>query len=87
VNAYPVNFTCQLSACKLLKNAARSQQSFDDTKILTIVIDKLRHEIEIVAKQSQYQGKEGEKPKGYLSIYNKSWPHDDDYLSKYQNLS
>jgi hypothetical protein len=50
VGAYPVNFTCQLSACKLLKNAIRSQHSFDDTSVLSKLVNKLRHEIEIIAK-------------------------------------
>jgi hypothetical protein len=85
--AYPINFTAQMSACKLLKNALRSQQSFDDTAILARLVQKLRHEIDIIAKQSQSQHVEKDpRKKGYLFIYDQSWPNDDDYLSRYQNL-
>ena len=45
---YPVNLNCQLVASKLLKNALKTQQSFDDTHKLSLLIDKLKSEINIV---------------------------------------
>lgn len=31
---YPLNLSCQIKACKLLKSALKTQQSFDDTQKL-----------------------------------------------------
>ena len=45
---YPVNFNCQSTACRLLKNALKSQQSFDDTQQLILLINKLKEEINII---------------------------------------
>jgi hypothetical protein len=83
-DAYPVNFSCQVSAGKLLKNAIRNQSCFDDTQGIEMLIEKLKHELEIIHKQSQHHSTE---PKGYLKIFNKSWPKDDDYLAKQQTLT
>lgn len=44
-----------------------------------MLIEKLKHEFEIIKKQSEYQSDDS---KGYLKIYNNSWPGDDDYLAK-----
>jgi hypothetical protein len=44
----------------------------------------VKHELEIVKKQSQHQG---DSPKDYLKAFNRSWPGDDDYLAKQQTLS
>jgi hypothetical protein len=83
---YPVNLNCQLVASKLLKNALKTQQSFDDTNKLSLLIDKLKSEINIVKEQSQLSCPPDD-PKAYLKIYCKSWEDDDDYLSRVQGLS
>lgn len=76
---YPLNLTCQIKAIKLLKSILKTQQSFDDTQKLTIIIDKLRHEINIIKLQSEYVG-------DYKNTYNKSWTDDDDYICMYQTI-
>lgn len=51
---------------------------------------KLKDEINLIKLQSQHPSSpsttQNTDPKSYLQIYDKSWPDDDDYLSKYQTL-
>lgn len=51
-NRYPLNLTCQIKGIKLLKSVLKTQPSFDDSQKLQQIIDKLRHEIQIINKQS-----------------------------------
>lgn len=50
----------------------------------------MKDEINIIKLQSQHSSTasaaQGSVAKSYLRIYDKSWPDDDDYLSKYQTL-
>lgn len=50
----------------------------------------MKDEINLIKLQSQHPSSpsttQNTDPKSYLQIYDKSWPDDDDYLSKYQTL-
>lgn len=81
---YPLNFSCQIKAIKLLRTVLKSQQSFDDTAKLDRVIEKLRNEIEIIYRQSQHHS---DNEDDYQMTYNQSWLGDDDYVSKYQKIN
>ena len=58
---YPVNFDCQKSALQILKEIIKAGISFDDSRQLVFLIDRLKTELSILKEDFELFGQDGEQ--------------------------